>query len=126
MKTLELIIAFLLLSIFQRLVQIGQHEAQHVSFLATALGETATAPCNYTFPYDGVTGCEYELEIGSRSSPASSLTFLLALLPSVLGLSSVIENVGTSAYLGAASLITDPAYVVSKAFFLSVRSTNTS
>ncbi|KAL7414349.1 ferritin-like domain-containing protein [Mrakia frigida] len=69
----------------KRIVQIGQHEAQHVSFLAGALGESATSQCEYSFPYDGVTG--------------------------FLGLSAIIENVGTSAYLGAASLITDPAYV---------------
>lgn len=69
----------------KRVVQVGQHEAQHVAFLQGALGDTATAPCSYKFPYTDVAG--------------------------FLGLSSAIENVGVTAYLGAANKITDPAYV---------------
>lgn len=30
------------------LVQVGEHEKEHVQFLTTALGSKATQPCNYT------------------------------------------------------------------------------
>jgi len=68
-----------------RIEQISGHEAQHVALLSGALGDAATQACNYTFPVTDVN--------------------------SFLTLSAVIENVGVSAYLGAASLITTPAYV---------------
>ncbi|CDZ98489.1 Ferritin-like superfamily [Phaffia rhodozyma] len=79
-----------------RVVQIGQHEASHVAFLQTALGDAATKPCNYSFG-------------------------LAALDPKgFLGLSSVIENVGVSAYLGAASKITNPDYITAAGAILTV------
>jgi len=53
--------------------------------LSGALGSAATQPCTYSFP---------------ANDPAS-----------FTALAAVIENVGVSAYLGAAALITEPAYV---------------
>ncbi|OBZ76932.1 Protein rds1 [Grifola frondosa] len=64
-----------------RFVQIGQHEAEHVEFLKTALGSAATQPCTYNFPY---------------TDPIS-----------FAALSMALESVGTSAYLGAAQDISD-------------------
>ncbi|WRT64042.1 uncharacterized protein IL334_000970 [Kwoniella shivajii] len=69
-----------------RIENIAEHEAQHVALLSGALGSAATQPCTYTFP--GVT------------DPTS-----------FVGLATVIENVGVSAYLGAASSIVEAAYV---------------
>lgn len=62
-------------------LQIADHEATHVKFLATALGDKATQPCTYKFPYN---------------DPKS-----------FAALSMVLEGVGVSAYLGAAMFITD-------------------
>jgi len=68
-----------------RVSQIGAHEAQHVALLSGALGQDAVQPCDYSFPYTDV--------------------------KSFLTLSSVIENVGVSAYLGAAASISEKAYL---------------
>jgi hypothetical protein len=59
----------------------AEHEQQHVSLLSNALGPAAPLPCTYTFPVTDVN--------------------------SFIGLASVIENVGVSAYLGAAASVTD-------------------
>lgn len=69
-----------------RVQNIAGHEAQHVALLSGALGSAATQPCTYSFP--------------SVVDPKS-----------FMGLATVIENVGVSAYLGAASSIMEPAYV---------------
>ncbi|KAI0357754.1 hypothetical protein OH77DRAFT_1421864 [Trametes cingulata] len=66
-----------------RFVQIAQHEAEHVKFLTTALGEKAVKPCQYSFPYD---------------SPRSFAEMAM-----------VFETVGSSAYLGSAKFLTDNA-----------------
>ena len=70
----------------QRIENVAEHEAQHVALLSGALGAAATQPCTYAFP--GVTDPK-----------------------SFLATATLIENVGVSAYLGAASSITEPAYV---------------
>jgi hypothetical protein len=66
-----------------RYAQIAAQEASHVAFLTAALGADAVPACEYTFPF---------------TDPVSFAAFTQA-----------IEGVGTSAYLGAAALISDPA-----------------
>ncbi|WWC66440.1 uncharacterized protein I206_100342 [Kwoniella pini CBS 10737] len=68
-----------------RIENIAEHEAQHVALLSGALGSAATQPCTYSF---GVT------------DPTS-----------FIATATLIENVGVSAYLGAASSIMEKAYV---------------
>ncbi|KZT25452.1 hypothetical protein NEOLEDRAFT_1114228 [Neolentinus lepideus HHB14362 ss-1] len=66
-----------------RIQQIGDHEADHVAFLTTAIeasGANATQACSYSYPYTDV---------------ASFVT-----------MSASIENVGTAAYLGSAHYLT--------------------
>ncbi|KAK8865777.1 hypothetical protein IAR55_000924 [Kwoniella newhampshirensis] len=69
-----------------RVKNIAEHEAQHVALLSGALGSAATQPCTYSFP--------------TVTDPKS-----------FMALATVIENVGVSAYLGAASSIMESAYV---------------
>lgn len=78
----------------QRIQQIASHEAEHSTFLRGALGAAAPPKCNYAFPITGVN--------------------------SFLATAAVIENVGVSAYLGAAADITTPAYVTVAGSILTV------
>ncbi|KAL7414893.1 ferritin-like domain-containing protein [Mrakia frigida] len=81
----------------KRLVQVGQHEAAHVSFLQNTLGSSAAAPCNYTFPH---TSAE-----------------------SFLGLASILESVGVSAYLGVAGVgLTETSYITAASSILTTES----
>ncbi|WVR08866.1 hypothetical protein IAU60_005925 [Kwoniella sp. DSM 27419] len=76
-----------------RLSQIASHEADHVSLLSGALGNASVAACEYSFPYTDV--------------------------KSFISLASLIENVGVSAYAGAAQYITSPDYLTVAAVILS-------
>lgn len=69
----------------ERFSQIAEHEAAHVALLSGALGSAAVQPCTYKFPY---------------TDPKS-----------FTALSAILENVGVSAYLGAAASIMDKTYL---------------
>ena len=68
-----------------RMSQIGQHEAQHVQFLQTALGSAATKACTYQFPVNNVND--------------------------FVAVSQILEGVGVTAYLGAAQFLHTPSYL---------------
>ncbi|KAI0819317.1 ferritin-like domain-containing protein [Trametes gibbosa] len=77
-----------------RFVQIGEHEAAHVKFLSGALGSAATQACEYNFPV---------------TDPRS-----------LAALSMSLEDVGDSAYIGAAQLVSDKGVLTDAASILSV------
>ncbi|KAJ6514902.1 ferritin-like domain-containing protein [Mycena vitilis] len=83
-----------------RFAQVAAHEAAHVAFLSNALGDKATQPCNYSFPY---------------TDPKS-----------FAALSQAIEGVGVSAYIGAAQYITDKTYLSAAASVLSTEARHAS
>jgi len=76
-----------------RYTQIASHESDHVALLSGALGNDSVAPCEYKFPYTDV--------------------------KSFVGLAALIENVGVSAYAGAAQYISNADYLTIAAVILS-------
>ncbi|KAI5117338.1 hypothetical protein M0805_001943 [Coniferiporia weirii] len=75
-----------------RFVQISENEQTHARVLTAAIGENATQPCNYSFPF---------------TDPKA-----------FAALSAVLESVGTSAYTGAANLLTDSTHITEAAAIL--------
>ncbi|RMZ76384.1 hypothetical protein DV737_g4846, partial [Chaetothyriales sp. CBS 132003] len=90
-------------SYFSDLLFIALDEQSHVDLLTTAIaaaGSTPVAPCSYNFPFTDV--------------------------QSFLTLSSVLEGVGTSAYLGAAPLVTDKTILTTAASIMVTEALHTS
>jgi len=77
-----------------RFQQIADHEASHAAFLTEILGDAATKPCTYSFPF---------------SDPTS-----------FIGLSTIFEGVGVAAYLGASKFIKDPAHLTAAGAILTI------
>ncbi|RMZ89483.1 hypothetical protein DV736_g3285, partial [Chaetothyriales sp. CBS 134916] len=90
-------------SYFSELLFIAIDEQSHVDLLTTAIiatGSSPVAPCTYNFPFTDV--------------------------QSFLTLSSVLEGVGTSAYLGAAPLVTDKTILTTAASIMVTEALHTS
>lgn len=83
-------------STYTRLTQVASHEKTHVDFLAGALGPAGTKECTYSFPMSSVS--------------------------EFLGVASVLEGVGVSAYLGAARQIVNKGYLTAAGSILTVES----
>jgi rubrerythrin len=83
-------------SSYTRLTEVAAHEKAHVDFLTGALGTAATKECVYAFPSSSV--AEF------------------------LGVASILEGVGVSAYLGAARQIANKDYLTAAGSILTVES----
>ncbi|KAI9509478.1 ferritin-like domain-containing protein [Russula earlei] len=81
---------------YGRFKQIAAHEAAHVQVLEITLGDKASKPCTYKFPYH---------------DPKSFVT-----------LSHDIEVIGDSAYIGASKFFQDKEYLLAAATILSTES----
>ncbi|KAI0747235.1 ferritin-like domain-containing protein [Daedaleopsis nitida] len=77
-----------------RFAQIANHEAAHVAYLIGLLGGDAVEPCQYDFPH---------------TEPRS-----------FVAMSTILETIGTSAYIGAAKHISDRSYLTGAGAILAV------
>ncbi|TBU48019.1 ferritin-like domain-containing protein [Dichomitus squalens] len=84
-----------------RFAQIAGHEATHVQFLTQAIGANAAPACEYDF--------------GTSMDDPTSFAKM----------SRIFENVGSSAYLGAASLIQNKDYLTAAASILGAEISHT-
>jgi Ferritin-like domain len=90
---------------YSDLKYIAFDEEQHVKLLTAALTEAGVTPnmaCKYEFGFEDV--CPFHPPLTYPLSNKSQVE-------SFITLSSVLEGVGTSAYLGAAGLITSKEYL---------------
>ena len=76
------------------MVQMAQHETEHVKFPENALGSAATKPCTYEFPVKTVRD--------------------------FVSMSQVFEGMGTTAYIGAAQFLHTPSYVTAAGSILTI------
>ncbi|THH08551.1 hypothetical protein EW145_g2617 [Phellinidium pouzarii] len=83
-----------------RFVEISENEQEHARVLTAALGPNATQPCNYSFPFTDVKG--------------------------FATLSATLEQVGTSAYTGAAPLLSDATHIIEAAAILATEARQSS
>nr|WAS30621.1 hypothetical protein [Rhodosporidiobolus colostri] len=87
-------------TVYSRLTLLAKQEAEHVAFLAGALGTAGVGECKYAF---GLT------------TPKAALAT-----------ARLLENVGVAAYLGAAGDISTPAYLAAAASILTVEARHAS
>ncbi|KII87683.1 hypothetical protein PLICRDRAFT_42190 [Plicaturopsis crispa FD-325 SS-3] len=83
-----------------RFVEIAEHEATHVQFLESALGADAVQACTYKFPDTDV--------------------------KSFVDVSSSLETVGTSAYLGASKFLDNKDYLTAAASIMNTEARQSS
>ncbi|KAK5173421.1 uncharacterized protein LTR77_002102 [Saxophila tyrrhenica] len=107
---------------YNNLKYIAYDEQVHVQALSQALsaaGQTPNQACTYRFP-------SIDVYAPPPSHPSIIIPLTTRTSPTFITLSSVLEGVGTSAYLGAAGLITNKQYLTVAGSILAVEALHTS